>query len=525
VHIKLGDYQDRVECYVLDMVTDFQMILGDTWLNMVKATFDYNSKKCIIRKNNKRLTLSSSTRSIIRHKLSSRGKREPPMLFAMQVKRALKRGDQMSMVQLSELKLDSQIPADKKLAELLKEYEDVFKLELPRGLPSERNVGNFIPVEPGAPPPFRPMYWLSPMEQEEVKSKLIDLLEKGLVERSTSFYGAKILFFGKKDGSLRMLQDYRYLNKITIKYRYPLPQIDDLLDSISGMKYFTSLDWTSGYYQICITEEDVPKPAFRTPFGLYQFKVLTFGLTNAPATFQSVMNDMLRPYVGKFVVVYLDDILIFNKTAEEHLSHLRQVLQTLRENQFYANPKKCDFMKEEISFLGHRVSASGLKVDPKKVQAVADWKVPRDVHGVCSFLWLANYFQKFLQGYSKMVVPLTDLTGKDMRFIWTSECEEAFEKVKHALTNAPVLAPPELGKPFKVVLDASGVGLGAVLLQDGRPVAFKSRKLSPAEHNYTVTEQVMLRVVHALKTWQCSLKGSDFTVVADTAPIPSLILR
>jgi hypothetical protein len=182
-----------------------------------------------------------------------------------------------------------------------------------------------------------------------------------LVEPSTSSYGASILFVGKKDGSLRMVQDYRYLNKITIKNRYPLPRIDDLLDSISRMKYFTSLDLTSGYYQIRITEEDVPKTAFRTPFGLYQFKVLTFGLTNAPATFQSVMNDMLRPYVGKFVVVYLDDILIFSKTAEEHLSHLRQVLQTLRENQFYANPKKCDFMKEEISFLGHRVSANGPK--------------------------------------------------------------------------------------------------------------------------------------------------------------------
>jgi hypothetical protein len=288
-----------------------------------------------------------------------------------------------------------------------------------------------------------------------------------------------------------------------------------LLDSISGIKYFTFLDLTSGYYQIRIIEEDIPKTAFQTPFGLYQFKVLTFGLTNAPATFQSVMNDMLRPYVGKFVVVYLDDILIFSKTAKEHLSHLRQVLQTLRENQFYANPKKCDFMKEEISFLDHRVSANGLKVDPEKLRAVADWKVPKDVHGVRSFLGLANYFRRFLQGYSKMVVPLTNLTRKDKCWEWTKECQEAFEKVKHALTNAPVLLPPKLEKPFKMVSDASGVGLGAVLLQDGRHVAFKSRKLSPAEQNYTVTEEEMLGVIHALKTWRCYLEGSDFTVVTD----------
>jgi hypothetical protein len=230
------------------------------------------------------------------------------------------------------------------------------------------------------------------------------------------------------------------------------------------------------------------------------------------------MNDMLRPYVGKFVVVYLDDILIFSKTAKEHLSQLRQVLQTLRENQFYAKPKKCDFMKEEISFLGHRVSANGIKVDPEKVRTVADWKVPKDVHGVCSFLRLANYFRRFLQGYSKMVVPLTNLTRKDKRWKWTEECQEAFENVKHALTNAPVLAPPELQKPFEMVLDASGVGLGAVLLQDGRPVAFKSRKRSPAEQNYTVTQQEMLGVIHALKTWQCYLEGSVFTNVTDHCP-------
>jgi hypothetical protein len=198
--------------------------------------------------------------------------------------------------------------------------------------------------------------------------------------------------------------------------------------------------------------------------------------------------------------VYLDDILIFSKTAKEHLSHLGQVLQMLRKNQFYANPKKCDFMKEEISFLGHRVKANGLKVDPKKVQAVADGKVPKDVHCVHSFLGLANYFRRFLQGYSNMVVPLTNLIRKDKRWEWTAECQEAFEKVKHALTNAPVLAPPELGKPFEMVLDASGVGLGAVLLQDGRPVAFESRKVSQAEQNYTVTEQNMLGVIHALKT-------------------------
>ena len=314
----------------------------------------------------------------------------------MQVKRALRRGDEILMIQLSELKFDLDKPADARLRALLNEFEDVFPPELPSGLPPARGVGHSIPIEPGAPPPFRPMYRLSPVELQEVKAKLSDLIEKGLVEPSSSPYGAPILFVAKKDGSLRMVQDYRYLNKITIKNRYPLPRIDDLLDSISGAKYFSSLDLTSGYYQIRITDEDVPKTAFRTPFGLYQFKVLTFGLTNAPATFQSVMNDMLREFVNDFVVVYLDDILIYSKSAEEHERHLRKVLQKLREHKFYANLKKCEFMKQEIAFLGHIVGVNGIKVDPRKVQAVSEWEVPKDVHGVRSFLGLANYFRRFL---------------------------------------------------------------------------------------------------------------------------------
>ena len=517
LHIRLGDYHERIKCFVIDMLSDYQVIMGDEWLQKTKATFDFGTAKCAIHKYRKKFTLRSASRS-------QKYLRPPPVrknvksLSLMQMKRALRKKNHVLMIQVSELDFDLSKPADVRLKALLEEFEDVFPPELPSGLPPVRGVGHSIRVELGSTPPSRPMYRLSPTELDEVKAKVSDLLEKGFIEPSSSPYGAPILFVAKKDGSLRMVQDYRYLNKITIKDSYPLPRIDDLLDRISGAKYFSSLDLTSGYYQIRIPEEDVPKTAFKTPMGLFQFKVLCFGLTNAPATFQAAMDKMLGDFINDFVVVYLDDIMIYSKTLEDHEKHLRAVLERLREHKFYANLKKCDFMKSEVAFLGHIISADGIKVDPKKVQAVSEWDVPRDVRGVRSFLGLANYFRRFIQGFSKMVAPLTNLTKKDNSFVWTSECQDAFEKVKYSLTQAPVLVSPTRDKPYEVVSDASGIGLGAVLLQDGRPVAFESRKLSGAEQNYTVTEQEMLGVVHALQRWRCYLEGADFTVVTDHCP-------
>src|SRR3569833_2145262 len=277
LHIRLDDYREKVKCLVIDMLSGFHVILGDDWLTKVGAIFDFGTARCTVKKSNRKYTMRAATRA--QRYSRAKSPRADHTLSAMQVKRALRRRDHILAIQLAELKLDMDLPADVRLKALLEEFADVFPPELPSGLPPARGVGHSIPIEPGAPPPFRPMFRLSPVELQEVKAKLADLLEKGLVEPSSSPYGAPILFVAKKDGSLRMVQDYRYLNKITIKNRYPLHRIDDLLDSISGSKYFSSPDLTSGYYQIRIKDEDVPKTAFRTPFGLYQFKVLTFGLT------------------------------------------------------------------------------------------------------------------------------------------------------------------------------------------------------------------------------------------------------
>jgi hypothetical protein len=324
-----------------------------------------------------------------------------------------------------------------------------------------------------------------------------------------------------------MCLDYRLLNSQTIKSKYPLPRIDQLIDQLNGATMLSSLDLQSGYYQIRINPEDVPKTAFLTPFGQYQFKVMSFGLCNAPSTFQAVMNKIFRPYLNKFMCVYLDDILIYSKTPQEHVKHLEQVLQVLRENEFYVKLSKCDFEKRELKFLGHMVGAEGIKVDPTKTKVVEDWPVPSNVSHVRSFLGLANYFRKFLPAYAIVTAPLIKLTRKGLVWgpdTWTQECQEAFDKVKNDLTKAPTLTTPDYSKPegFEVICDASTVGIGSVLTQNGLPIAYESRKLTDTEKNWTTGDQELWAVIHSLKIWRCYLEGIKFTVVTDHNPLTHL---
>ena len=247
-------------------------------------------------------------------------------------------------------------------------------------------------MEPGAKPVFCSPYRLSPKELEEAKRQIAELIARDHVAPSSSPFAAPILFVFKKGGALRMCVDYRALNKLTVKNKYPLPRIDDLLDQLQGATVFSSLDLTSGYHQIRITPEDVPKTAFNTPFGHYEFRVLSFGLTNAPATFQAVMNDIFGPYLGKFVLVYLDDILVFSKTPDEHAEHLKLVLQLLRDHLLSAKRSKCHLNTPELEFLGHIVGADGIRVDPKKTAVVKNWAVPSNVSEMRSFLGLTKAF-------------------------------------------------------------------------------------------------------------------------------------
>ena len=300
---------------------------------------------------------------------------------------------------------------------LIREFHDVFPEELP-GVPPKREVDLSIEVVQGTNPISRTLYRMAPIELKELKTQLQELLDKGFIRPSVSPWGASVLFVKKKDGTLRMCIDYRQINRVTVKNKYPLPRIEDLFHQLRGASVFSKIDLRSGYYQLRVKEVDVPKTAFRTRYGHYEFLVMPFGLTNAPAAFMDLMNRVFRPYLDQFVVVFIDDILVYSKDAQEHEHHLRIVLQTLRENQLFAKLSKCEFWLKEVSFLGHIGSAEGIRVDPVKIEAVVNWKPLRNVTEVRSFLGLVGYYRRFLQGFSVIASSLTRLLQKGVKFEW-----------------------------------------------------------------------------------------------------------
>ena len=525
-------HKQTICCYVVSLGADHDMILGQNWLIEVGAELSFATKICRLVPTRVVLRpiqtpVIPGTQSTLQNMLLSFAKAKKQMrnaikCFQVQV---MPVNSKSNLVSVSTETTDfvKQIPADLSRASrmLLLKYQRIFGKRT--GPPPDRGIGHLIPEVPGSKPVFVPPYRLSPLEIVEVEQQIKELLLLGLIEPSCSPYGAPILFVKKKDGTLRMCCDWRKLNSQTVKTRYPLPRIDYLLDQLQGASIFTSLDLQSGYHQILIDPADVPKTAFTTPFGHYQFKVMSFGFSNAPSTFQSAMNKLFQPLLGKGVLCYMDDLLIYAKTPDEHERLLKQVLQILESNDLYVRLQKCDFERPELKYLGHIVTAKGIKVDPAKVQVIKDWPRPTSQKDVRSFLGLSNYFRKFVQGYTTLVIPLIQLTRKIIKWspeIWTAACEKSFEGIKHALANAPVLALPDFTKPFtmEVVCDASLVGVGAILIQEGRPIAFESRKLSDAEVKWTTTEQELWAVIHALKTWRCYLEGVPFTVVTDHNP-------
>lgn len=315
------------------------------------------------------------------------------------MKRAARKGCKIFVVHL----VDSENSEDKQSIEnitVLKDFTDVFSKEVP-GLPPKRELDFTIELVPGAIPISKAPYRMNIIELNELKSQLKELIDKGYIRPSVSPWGAPVLFVKKKDGTLRLCMDYRQLNKLTIKNRYPLPRIDDLFDQIRGAAVFSKIDLRSGYHQVRIKDEDIYKTAFRTRYGHYEFVVMPFGLTNAPAAFMCLMNNVLSKYLDQFVVVFIDDILIYSKSEEEHQEHLRIILQVLREHQLYAKLSKCDFYKDKIHYLGHVISKEGIVVDPDKIKAIVDWPVPWDVSGVRSFMGITGYYRKIHPGIFK----------------------------------------------------------------------------------------------------------------------------
>ncbi|GJS73830.1 putative reverse transcriptase domain-containing protein, partial [Tanacetum coccineum] len=349
----------------------------------------------------------------------------------------------------------------------------VFPEDLP-GLPPTRQVEFQIDLVPGAAPVARAPYRLAPSEMKELSEQLKELSDKGFIRPSSSPWGAPVLFVKKKDGSFRMCIDYRELNKLTVKNRYPLPRIDDLFDQLQGSSVYSKIDLRSGYHQLRVREEDIPKTAFRTRYGHYEFQVMPFGLTNAPAVFMDLMNRVCKPYLDKFVIVFIDDILIYSKNKKEHEEHLKQILELLKKEELYAKFSKCEFWIPKVQFLGHVIDSEGIHVDPAKIESIKDWTSPKSPTEIRQFLGLAGYYRRFIEGFSKIAKPMTKLTQKKVKFEWGDKQEAAFQLLKQKLCSAPILALPEGSEDFIAYCDASKKGLGAVLMQREKVISYAS---------------------------------------------------
>jgi hypothetical protein len=398
---------------------------------------------------------------------------------------------------------------------VVEEFMDVFPEELP-GMPLEREVEFYIDLLPGTALITKRPYCMAPIELANLKHfQIIELQQKGYIRPSSSPWGAPELFVTKKDGSMRMCIDYRSLNEVTIKNKYPLPRIDDLFDQLQGAMYFSKIDLRSGYHQLRIKEADIQKTAFVTRYGQYEFTTMPFGLTNAPTFFMNLMNKVFMEELDKFVVDFIDDILIYSKNREDHERHLRIVLGRLSAHQLYAKLSKCEFWLEKIAFLRHIFTAEGIEVDPSKVEAVSKWKQPSNVSEVQSFLGMVGYYRRFIKGFSSIARPMTELLKKDNKFVWIPKCEESFQVIKKKLTTAPVLTLPDIHQSFVIFCDASRQGLGCVLMQNEKVITYASRLLKPHEQNYPTHDLELAAIVHALKIWRHYLIGNKCHIFID----------
>ena len=431
------------------------------------------------------------------------------------------------LLQQLDLDLDHLAPDEqKRLENLIRTYADVFALD-----PGELGTTDVVKhtINTGDHPPIKQPLRRTPFALRSKVDKLVqEMLSQGVIEQSRSPWASPVVLVSKKDGGLRFCIDYRQLNRITKLDEFPLPRIDDTLDLLAGCKFFTTLDLAAGYWQVAMNPSDQEKTAFTTYSGLYEFKKMPFGLVNAPATFQRLMEVVLSGLAREGCLVYLDDVLVMGKTMKEHNENLQKVFNRLRAAGLRLKPKKCCFAQLEVDYLGHVVSSDGIRTDPKKTRAVSEFPVPTNVREVRSFVGLASYYRKFIPNFSKVAGPLHALTRKDVAFLWTAECQLAFDNLKRLLTTTPLLVYPKFDRPFMVETDASGNGLGAVLAQrqddcSVKPVAYASRSLQQHEQNYGITELEGLAVVWAVKHFRHYLYGHTCEVYTDHEALKALL--
>jgi hypothetical protein len=391
---------------------------------------------------------------------------------------------------------------------VLVEFSDIFSDELPTAQARTQQTPTHKIKLMDDNPVCLPLRRMSPLELDTLRNTLDDLLAKDMIRPSDSPWGAPVLFVKKKDNSLRMCVDYRALNSKTIKDRYPIPRIDELLDRLQGASYFTTLDLCSGYHQVRMEETDITKTAFRTRYGSYEFTVMPFGLTNAPATFMRLMHTALGDLLDRFVLVYLDDIMIFSKSAQDHEKHVREVLDRLRSHNLVIKRSKCSFFSRQVEYLGHVISAMGIQPSPAKIAAISQWPAPKSVQDIRKFLGLTGFYRRFISNYARMASPLTNLLKENVPFEWSADQQSSFTTLAHTLCQAPILRLPDLSRKFMLTVDASGIAVGGVLSQAGpngeeHPVAYESKRMDEAHGRRSPYEQELFGLFHCCKVWRC----------------------
>lgn len=424
-----------------------------------------------------------------------------------------------------------------RLGALLRQFVDVFAVR-DEDLGYTDRVKHEIPLIDDKPI-SQPYRRIPPTQFEEVREHISGLLRKGVIHESSSSYASPVVLVRKADKSLRLCVDYRRLNSKTKRDAFPLPRIDESLDALGGAQMFSTIDLASGYHQVAVDEKDRPKTAFITPFGLYEFRRMPFRLCNAPATFQRLMQAVMSDLVFQIVLIYLDDLLVYSSTFDEHLARLETVFKRLRETGLKIKVEKCHFLQPEVRFLGHQVSAQGVSTDPDKINAVQEWPTPSTLKELRSFLGFCSYYRRFIQGFSQIAGPLHDVVNVCLRetkpgkasevfkSVWTSPCSVAFDQLKKQLTSAPTLGYADFSLPFVIETDASSLGLGAILYQYQQGwrtvIAFASRRLRGAEkndQNYSSMKLELLALKWAVtEKFRSYLLGSKFTILTDNNPL------
>ncbi|PWA98195.1 hypothetical protein CTI12_AA000110 [Artemisia annua] len=479
------------------------MVLGVEWLRRYSpVTFDYDLTEVTLSDSEKKIVLKGTTEEGSLSMISGEG-------FNKLLKKT-KHGLVGYLLYMGCDSTNEKIPSC--IQGTIQQYKNVF--DEPKGLPPVRRHDHKIPLKEGSQPISQRPYRTPYIQKSEIEKQVKEMLSSGIIQYSNSPFASPVLLVLKKDGSWRLCVDYRRLNDITIKDKFPIPVIEELLDELNGAKWFTKLDLRSGYHQIRVAEEDIPKTAFRTHHGHFEFKVMPFGLTNAPASFQSLMNEVFEPYLRKSVLVFFDDILVFSRSLEEHVKHLEEVLQVMTKHQLFAKMSKCSFAQRELEYLGHIISEKGVAADPKKIEVMKLWPTPVNIKQLRGFLGLTGYYRRFVKGYGVIAKPLTQLLKKH-GFEWSSEAETSFNQLKEAMISTPVLRLPDFTLPFIVETDACNVGVGAVLMQQGQPITFLSKGLSKKNQLLSTYEKEFLAVVMAINKWRPYLQGHHFIIKTD----------